>query len=140
MVEFGSAQSLLHELRRRFPKASIEPADATLKKWMKRVIGAIDEARPDPGLPLDVRGTAFQMRVWNALTTLTRGETLAYAELAERIGAPGSARAVARACATNGIAVLVPCHRVVASDGALTGYKWGIQRKRRLLQKEQAAD
>jgi AraC family transcriptional regulator of adaptative response/methylated-DNA-[protein]-cysteine methyltransferase len=139
MVEFGSPQALLAELRRRFPKASVEPADATLKKWVKRIIAVIDKARVDQGLPLDIRGTAFQMRVWNALTRLTRGETLAYAELAERIGAPGSARAVARACASNGIAVLVPCHRVVASDGALTGYKWGIQRKRRLLQQEQAA-
>lgn len=139
MVEFGSARTLRTELRRRFPKARVEPADATLKKWMKRIIRVIDEARTDPALPLDIRGTAFQMRVWHALTTLTRGETLAYAELAERIGAPGSARAVARACASNGIAVLVPCHRVVATDGALTGYKWGIQRKRRLLRKEQAA-
>jgi len=139
MVEFGSPKALLAELRRRFPKASVEPADATLKKWVKRIIAVIDKARVDQGLPLDIRGTAFQMRVWNALTRLTRGETLAYAELAERIGAPDSARAVARACASNGIAVLVPCHRVVASDGALTGYKWGIQRKRRLLQQEQAA-
>jgi AraC family transcriptional regulator of adaptative response/methylated-DNA-[protein]-cysteine methyltransferase len=139
MVEFGTQRTLLAELRRRFPKASIEPADTDLKRWVKRVVAAIDGARTDPALPLDIRGTAFQMRVWHALTQLKRGETLAYADLAERIGAPGSARAVARACATNGIAVLVPCHRVVASNGALAGYKWGLERKRRLLRKEQAA-
>ena len=97
-------------------------------------------ARTDAELPLDIRGTSFQTRVWQTLTQLGCGETLSYSQLAARIGAPGSVRAVARACASNGIAVLVPCHRVVASDGALTGYKWGIERKRRLLSKEQAAE
>lgn len=139
MVEFGAERTLLAELRRRFPRAAIAPADAELKSWVKRVVKAIDVAVTDPGLPLDIRGTAFQARVWQALTRLKSGETLSYGDLAERIGAPGSARAVARACARNGIAVLVPCHRVVAGDGALTGYKWGIERKRRLLRKEQAA-
>lgn len=140
MVEFGRKAALLGELRGRFPGASITAADTALKRLVKRVVAVIDGADTDPGLPLDIRGTAFQMRVWHALTTVKRGETLAYSDLAERIGAPGSARAVARACATNGIAVLVPCHRIVASNGALAGYKWGIRRKRRLLQKEQAAD
>lgn len=139
MVEFGGARALLAELRRRFPRASIEPADTELKSWVKRVVAVIDDSSTDAGLPLDVRGTAFQTRVWQTLTQLKSGETLSYGELADRIGAPGSARAVARACASNGIAVLVPCHRVVARDGALTGYKWGIERKRRLLRKEQAA-
>ncbi len=139
MVEFGAERTLLAELHRRFPKASIEPADAELKSWVKRVVKVIDDTATDAGLPLDIRGTAFQTRVWQTLTHLKRGETLSYGELAERIGAPGSARAVARACATNGIAVLVPCHRVVAGDGALTGYKWGLTRKRRLLDQEQAA-
>lgn len=139
MVEFGTEHTLLAELRRRFPHASIEPADTALQRWVKRVVAVIDSGGTDPGLPLDIRGTAFQIRVWQALAKVKRGQTLAYAELAARIGAPGSARAVARACATNGIAVLVPCHRVVASDGTLRGYKWGIPRKRRLLEKEQAA-
>lgn len=139
MVEFGAEPALLQELHRRFPRASIEPADAQLKAWVKQVVAVIDGSQPDAGLPLDIRGTAFQNRVWQALTQLPRGETLSYAGLAARIGAPGSARAVARACASNGIAVLVPCHRVVAGDGALTGYRWGIERKRRLLRREQAA-
>lgn len=139
MVEFGPQRALLAELRRRFPGAAIEPASAALRRWVKRVVAVIDDTGADPGLPLDIRGTAFQMRVWQALTELRRGERLSYKDLAARIGAPGSARAVARACATNGIAVLVPCHRVVASDGALAGYKWGLMRKRRLLQREQAA-
>ena len=86
------------------------------------------------------RGTAFQRRVWHALTRLAPGETVSYGELARRLKAPSSTRAVARACATNGIAVLVPCHRVVAADGSLTGYKWGIERKRELLEREDALD
>jgi AraC family transcriptional regulator of adaptative response/methylated-DNA-[protein]-cysteine methyltransferase len=139
MVEFGAERTLLAELQRRFPRATIEPADAELRRWLKEVVAVIDTSRGDANLPLDIRGTAFQTRVWQALTRLQSGETLSYGDLAARIGAPGSARAVARACASNGIAVLVPCHRVVAGDGALSGYKWGIERKRRLLRKEQAA-
>jgi AraC family transcriptional regulator of adaptative response/methylated-DNA-[protein]-cysteine methyltransferase len=139
MVEFGAAATLLAELKRRFPLARIEPADAELRSWVKQVVKVIDDSRTDTSLPLDIRGTSFQTRVWQTLRQLATGETLSYAQLATRIGAPGSARAVARACATNGIAVLVPCHRVVASSGALTGYKWGIERKRRLLRQEQAA-
>jgi AraC family transcriptional regulator, regulatory protein of adaptative response / methylated-DNA-[protein]-cysteine methyltransferase len=139
MVEFGAERPLLAELRRRFAKARLEPADAQLREWIRRVVDIIDRAGTDPGLPLDIRGTAFQVRVWTALSQLRRGETLSYAQLAQRIGAAGSARAVARACASNGIAVLVPCHRVVAGDGSLAGYRWGIERKRRLLREEQAA-
>jgi AraC family transcriptional regulator, regulatory protein of adaptative response / methylated-DNA-[protein]-cysteine methyltransferase len=139
MVEFGATRALLAELRRRFPRAAIAPADVELKGWVKRVVKAIDAAVTDPGLPLDIRGTAFQSRVWQALTRLKSGETLSYGELAQRLGKPGSARAVAGACASNRIAVLVPCHRIVAADGALAGYKWGVERKRRLLRKEQAA-
>jgi AraC family transcriptional regulator of adaptative response/methylated-DNA-[protein]-cysteine methyltransferase len=139
MVEFGAARTLAAELRRRFPKAEIAPADAELTDWVKRVVAAIDDSRTDPRLPLDIRGTAFQTRVWRALTRLRVGDTVSYGELAQRLGEPDAARAVARACASNGIAVLVPCHRVVASDGALTGYRWGLPRKRRLLAQEQAA-
>ncbi|MET0279538.1 MAG: methylated-DNA--[protein]-cysteine S-methyltransferase [Steroidobacteraceae bacterium] len=139
MVEFGAERALTEELRRRFPHAHVEAADPHLSGWVKRVVAVIDGTAPDSDLPLDIRGTAFQTRVWQALTRLQPGETISYGELARRVDAATGARAVARACATNGIAVLVPCHRVVASDGNLTGYKWGLERKRRLLRKEQAA-
>jgi AraC family transcriptional regulator, regulatory protein of adaptative response / methylated-DNA-[protein]-cysteine methyltransferase len=140
MVEFGPESKLLQELNRRFPQARIESATAGMQQWIQRVVAVIDENSPDPGLPLDLRGTAFQMRVWRALTRIPSGKTLSYSELAKRIGAPTSTRAVASACASNHVAVLVPCHRVVASSGKLTGYKWGIERKRRLLESEQAAN
>jgi AraC family transcriptional regulator, regulatory protein of adaptative response / methylated-DNA-[protein]-cysteine methyltransferase len=133
MVEFGSERTLRAELVRRFPQAQISAASAAESSWLAAVIAAIDTPSADFGLALDIRGTAFQIKVWNALTKLRVGETLSYSALAKRIGAPSSTRAVARACATNGIAVLVPCHRVISATGALTGYKWGIERKRKLL-------
>jgi AraC family transcriptional regulator of adaptative response/methylated-DNA-[protein]-cysteine methyltransferase len=138
MVEFGAGRTLLGELHARFPKATLVAADGTLDAWVRGVVEKIDSPREDAALPLDIRGTAFQRRVWHALTRLPPGETVSYSELARRLKAPSSTRAVARACATNGIAVLVPCHRVVAADGSLTGYKWGIERKRRLLELEDA--
>jgi AraC family transcriptional regulator, regulatory protein of adaptative response / methylated-DNA-[protein]-cysteine methyltransferase len=137
MVEFGSERTLRAELARRFPNAQISAATTAASSWLAAVIAAIDTPSADFGLALDIRGTAFQIKVWKALTKLKVGETLSYGALAKRIGAPSSTRAVARACATNGIAVLVPCHRVVSSTGALTGYKWGIERKRKLLALEQ---
>lgn len=138
MVEFGPQRVLLEELHRRFAKASIERADAELAEWVRKVVSLIDAPDGmDHGLPLDIRGTAFQQRVWNALTRLAQGETVSYAELARRIKLPGSTRAVARAVASNSIAVLVPCHRVIGSDGSLTGYKWGLTRKRKLLAREE---
>ncbi len=139
MVEFGDAAAMPARLRARFPRAQLESADQQLHDLVKVVVTLIDDPQQHSDLPLDIRGTAFQLRVWRALTRIPAGQTLSYAALARSIGAPTSARAVARACASNHIAVLVPCHRVVASDGALTGYKWGIERKRRLLRKEQAA-
>lgn len=139
MVEFGAERALQAKLRERFDRARIEPADARLRAWIRQVVRLIDDGGAHPALPLDIRGTAFQTQVWQALTRLPRGETVSYGELARRLGKPQGARAVARACASNGIAVLVPCHRVVAGDGQLTGYKWGIDRKRRLLDQEQAA-
>jgi AraC family transcriptional regulator, regulatory protein of adaptative response / methylated-DNA-[protein]-cysteine methyltransferase len=135
MVEFGTAAA---NLQSRFPQATIAPADKPLQDLVKIVVSLIDDSRQQVDLPLDIRGTAFQLRVWRALTRIPAGETLSYGQLARSIGAPTSARAVARACASNSIAVLVPCHRVIAGNGALTGYKWGIERKRRLLRKEQA--
>jgi AraC family transcriptional regulator of adaptative response/methylated-DNA-[protein]-cysteine methyltransferase len=137
MVEFGAQRTLLAELHRRFAKADIERADDELAVWVRQVVEHIDDpAGTDAGLPLDIRGTAFQVRVWNALTRLLPGETVSYGELARRIKSPDSTRAVARACATNQIAVLVPCHRVIGSDGNLRGYKWGLARKRKLLTRE----
>jgi AraC family transcriptional regulator of adaptative response/methylated-DNA-[protein]-cysteine methyltransferase len=136
MVEFGAARSLIEQLRSRFPNASLTPADDGLDGWVRRVVEIIDSPLLEASLPLDIRGTAFQRRVWHALTRLVPGETVSYGELARRLKAPTSTRAVARACATNSIAVLVPCHRVVAADGSLTGYKWGIDRKRKLLGRE----
>jgi AraC family transcriptional regulator of adaptative response/methylated-DNA-[protein]-cysteine methyltransferase len=136
MVEFGASKMLVEVLRQRFPKAVIEADADYLDAWVQRVVQVIDSTHPDAALPLDIRGTAFQRRVWHALTRLATGETVSYGELARRLKAPTSTRAVARACATNGIAVLVPCHRVVGRDGSLTGYKWGIERKRKLLARE----
>lgn len=139
MVEFGAGKALLEVARARFPRARFERADAGLDAWLQQVVKKIDSPLVDAALPLDIRGTAFQRRVWLALTRIAPGETLSYGELARRLQAPSSTRAVARACATNGIAVLVPCHRVVAADGALAGYKWGIERKRKLLALEKHA-
>ncbi|MEO8316276.1 MAG: methylated-DNA--[protein]-cysteine S-methyltransferase [Pseudomonadota bacterium] len=139
LVEFSDPDATPANLQARFPRAQLAPADQSLRDLVKVVVSLIDDSRQPVNLPLDIRGTAFQQRVWQALTRIPPGETLSYAGLARSIGAPTSVRAVARACATNQIAVLVPCHRVVASNGELTGYKWGIERKRRLLAKEQAA-
>jgi AraC family transcriptional regulator of adaptative response/methylated-DNA-[protein]-cysteine methyltransferase len=139
MVEFGASKTLVEALSQRFPKAMIEPDAGHLDAWVQQVVQAIDSPQVAAALPLDIRGTAFQRRVWHALTRLASGETVSYGELARRLKAPNSSRAVARACATNGIAVLVPCHRVVGRDGNLTGYKWGIERKRKLLAREALA-
>ncbi|MNQ99116.1 Bifunctional transcriptional activator/DNA repair enzyme Ada [compost metagenome] len=103
---------------------------------MAKVIGFIEAPQLGLDLPLDVRGTAFQERVWQALREIPPGSTASYAEIAERIGSPRAVRAVAQACAANSLAVAIPCHRVVRSDGNLSGYRWGVERKRRLLERE----
>ena len=105
---------------------------------MREVVGFIAEPRAALALPLDLRGTAFQRRVWEALRRIPFGETRTYGELAEMVGAPSAVRAVARACAQNHVSLAVPCHRVVGKDGDLTGYRWGVPRKRALLAKERA--
>lgn len=129
-------------LRKEYPNATLEPSGGGLHAWTEAVVRSLDG--PDEGLdlPLDVQATAFQWRVWKALRAIPRGETRSYGEIAEAIGAPGSSRAVARACATNPVALTVPCHRVVRKDGELGGYRWGGERKRRLLERERrtAAD
>ncbi len=135
-VLFGDrGDALVEDLRTRFPRAALVGGDAEFEALVARVV-ALVEAPAEPGLPLDIRGTAFQQRVWSALTRIPAGATRTYAEVARAIGAPKSARAVAAACAANPIAVLVPCHRVVRADGGLSGYRWGVERKRELLSRE----
>lgn len=132
-------QPLLAELQDRFPNAELIGGDAAFDRMVARIVGLIEAPGTGLELPLDLRGTAFQQRVWQALQQVAPGETVSYAELARRIGAPSSHRAVAAACAANTLAVAIPCHRVVRSDGALSGYRWGIARKRELLKREAGA-
>lgn len=131
--------ALMGDLRRRFPNANIVTDDVGLAAILSEVLDFLKESRAALDLPLDLRGTAFQKRVWDALRTIPLGETRSYGELAAMLGAPRAVRAVARSCATNPVSLAVPCHRVVGSDGSLTGYRWGIPRKRALLAQEAAA-
>ena len=134
------AEALVDDLQRRFPRATIIGGDRAFERTVARVVGFIDRVGTTPAaaldLPLDVRGTAFQQRVWDALRAVPAGSTTTYAALAAHIGAPRSIRGVARACAANPLAVAIPCHRVVRQDGALAGYRWGLERKAALLKKE----
>lgn len=130
--------ALGRELQDRFPRATLIGGDVEFEELVSRVVGLIEAPRVGLDLPLDVRGTAFQQRVWRALRDIPAGTTVSYRELAGRIGAPGSIRAVAGACAANPLAVAIPCHRVVRSDGGLAGYRWGVERKRTLLRREAA--
>ncbi|MGE0260079.1 MAG: bifunctional DNA-binding transcriptional regulator/O6-methylguanine-DNA methyltransferase Ada [Alphaproteobacteria bacterium] len=127
------------ELRRRFPAADFAPADAALTEWAERIVAFITRPGAQPDLPLDISGTAFQAMVWRALQRIPPGRTTSYSELATALGRPTAVRAVARAIASNNHAVLVPCHRVVHSDGTLAGYRWGVERKRALLDRERDA-
>lgn len=130
------AESLHCELKKQFPRARLVEGATDFQRLMIKVIAFVDNPREDLDLPLDIRGTAFQHRVWEALRRIPSGATASYAEVAKAMGAPQSFRAVARACASNRIAVAIPCHRVVASDGSLSGYRGGVERKRALLAKE----
>ncbi|MCD6680756.1 MAG: bifunctional DNA-binding transcriptional regulator/O6-methylguanine-DNA methyltransferase Ada [Burkholderiaceae bacterium] len=130
--------ALVRDLQDRFPHANLVGGDADFERTVAQVIGFIEAPRLGLELPLDVRGTAFQQRVWQALRAIPPGETLSYAQIAERIGAPRAVRAVGQACAANRIAVAIPCHRVVRHDGELSGYRWGVERKRALLERENA--
>jgi AraC family transcriptional regulator of adaptative response/methylated-DNA-[protein]-cysteine methyltransferase len=129
-------EQLLRELQDRFSKAQLIGGDPDFEHWMAKAIGLVERPALGLELPLDVRGTAFQRRVWEALRAIPIGETASYTEIAARIGAPKAVRAVAQACGSNPIAVAIPCHRVVRNDGALSGYRWGIERKRALLERE----
>jgi AraC family transcriptional regulator of adaptative response/methylated-DNA-[protein]-cysteine methyltransferase len=126
------------DVRQRFPKARIEPAPEALAETVRQVVEFLEEPKAALALPLDLRGTAFQRRVWEALQAIPFGETRTYGQMAVAIGAPRAIRAVARACAQNHVSLAVPCHRVVGADGDLTGYRWGVPRKRTLLAKERA--
>lgn len=132
-------EALMGDLRRRFPQADIAEADPALAETVRQVVSFLREPKQALDLPLDLRGTAFQQRVWRTLCTIPAGETRTYGQLAEMVGNPKAIRAVARSCATNPVSLAVPCHRVVGSDGDLTGYRWGVPRKRALLEGERAA-
>jgi len=131
-----SRDALIVKLRTRFKGAKLQDGDPELIRWVGQVAGLIESPRPGLGLPLDIRGTAFQRRVWRELRAIPPGKTASYSEIARRIGAPRAARAVARACASNALAIVIPCHRVVRKDGGLGGYGCGIGRKRALLERE----
>lgn len=133
-----SVEALETALREDYPAAVIEPDDGTLAAWVEVLLINLDGQAAHEELPLDIRGTAFQRRVWQVLQAVPRGETRSYTQIAESIGQPEAARAVARACASNHIAVLIPCHRVVRQDGDLSGYRWGVTRKAELLRREAA--
>ena len=136
-VRFGeSAVDLERDLRQEFHAASLQRDDAGMGQYVEPLVAAIRGENTSIDLPLDVRATAFQMKVWEQLRQIPRGETRSYSEIAREIGEPSAVRAVARACATNPVAVVVPCHRVVRSDGDTSGYRWGIERKKKLLDGE----
>ncbi len=129
-------EALMRDLRRRFPQAVVVPDEAGLGVTLAAILAYLGEPRAGLALPLDLRGTAFQQRVWAALCQIPPGETRSYAQVAAMIEAPRAARAVARSCATNPVALAVPCHRIVGSDGKLTGYRWGLPQKQALLAEE----
>lgn len=136
-IEFGDdAESLRVQLQARFPKADFENADNELRALIKEVIDFIEKPQSSFQLPLDIQGTAFQQKVWEVLRQIKPGQTMSYAEVAQKIGSPKAARAVAIACSANRLAVVVPCHRVIAKNDKLSGYRWGVKRKKRLLDNE----
>jgi AraC family transcriptional regulator of adaptative response/methylated-DNA-[protein]-cysteine methyltransferase len=131
-----SAASLAADLAAEFPAARIRKGRASLERWVTAILAYLDGSEPHLDVPLDIRATAFQRRVWQELQAIPYGETRSYTEIARRIGHPTASRAVARACATNPAALVIPCHRVVREDGELGGYRWGLERKKALLERE----
>jgi AraC family transcriptional regulator of adaptative response/methylated-DNA-[protein]-cysteine methyltransferase len=140
-VRLGDSDAALEEeLRAEFENAEIHRAGSTIHEWVKAIVDSLEEGRTAPSVvPVDAQGTAFQHRVWQALQQIPRGTTLSYSEVARKIGQPNAVRAVARACATNPVALVIPCHRVVGKDGDLSGYRWGIERKEQLLEMEKSS-
>ena len=140
-IGFSEPEDALRaDLGRRFPRARIVPDEGGLAETVRAVVAFLREPKAGLDLPLDLRGTAFQLRVWEALCRIPPGETRSYAEIARAIDAPRAVRAVARSCASNPVALAVPCHRVIGSDGALTGYRWGVAQKRQLLKQEKTSE
>jgi len=131
-------EALARDLRSRFPRAVLVAGGADVERLLVKVSSLIEAPGKGLELPLDAHGTQFQRRVWKALVAIPAGKTVSYTDIARRIGAPKSARAVARACGANSIAVAIPCHRVVRNDGDLSGYRWGVGRKRTLLERERS--
>ncbi|HBY62186.1 MAG TPA: bifunctional DNA-binding transcriptional regulator/O6-methylguanine-DNA methyltransferase Ada [Solibacterales bacterium] len=143
-VQFGeSGDQLLAVLRAEYPEAALtpmaEPHPEQFRLWIGALCRSLEGVEPRLDLPLDVRATAFQMRVWKYLQSIPRGEVQSYGEVARGLGSPAAHRAVARACASNPVALVIPCHRVIRGDGALGGYRWGLERKRALIDRERAA-
>jgi AraC family transcriptional regulator of adaptative response/methylated-DNA-[protein]-cysteine methyltransferase len=130
------ADALVRDLQDRFRNADLIGGDREFEAWVAKVVGFIEAPKLGLDLPLDLRGTTFQQRVWSALRKIPAGQTVSYAELARKIGTPTATRAVAQACGANPLAVAIPCHRVVRTDGSLSGYRWGVERKRELLARE----
>ena len=138
-VYLGDAEnSLLAELREEYPRAEIAPAREADQRWVSEIVRHIEGRPTGAELPLDVQGTAFQRRVWHELQRIPRGSTRTYTQVAQSLGQPKAVRAVARACATNPVSIVVPCHRVIRGDGSLAGYRWGLNRKQKLLNTEAA--
>jgi len=136
-IEFGdSPEALVQTIHQQFPQAIFHENDQILAQWLAQVITFIEVPKRELNLPFDIQGTVFQQQVWQALQSIPLGTTLSYGELATKISNPKAVRAIARACASNKVAVAIPCHRVVGRDGKLTGYRWGIGRKEALLARE----
>jgi AraC family transcriptional regulator of adaptative response/methylated-DNA-[protein]-cysteine methyltransferase len=136
-VMLGDAdEALERDLRADYPHAELTRDESAFAPWVRGIIAHLEGTRPHLDLPVDVQGTAFQWKVWRYLQSIPYGETRSYSDVARDIGSPASVRAVARACATNKVCLVIPCHRVVAKGGALAGYRWGVERKKKLLQKE----
>jgi len=133
-----AAGKLVNELRDEYPRAEIAPANGAFTQWVEEIVARTEGSAPRRELPLDLQATAFQRRVWQELQRIPRGTTRTYSQIARAVGKPRAVRAVARACATNPVSIVVPCHRVVRADGNLAGYRWGLSRKEKLLERERA--
>ena len=139
-VYLGEADGkLIDELRNEYPRADITPAANSFERWVKEIVQRVEGQPPRMELPLDLQATAFQRRVWQELQHIPRGTTRTYSQVARALGNPKAVRAVARACASNPVSIVVPCHRVIREDGSLAGYRWGLSRKEQLLAQERAA-
>jgi AraC family transcriptional regulator, regulatory protein of adaptative response / methylated-DNA-[protein]-cysteine methyltransferase len=139
-VYLGDAENaMVAELREEYPRAEIAPATDSFQRWVREIVQRIEGKQPRMELPLDLQATAFQRRVWQELQRIPRGRTRTYSQVARSLGQPKAVRAVARACATNPVSIVVPCHRVIREDGTLAGYRWGLSRKEQLLAQERVA-